>query len=728
MKLYFTTYLLIFSQTTYALLKSLTLKKNEKMKITTPLFIKLFFMVFCMFSLGITYSQDKNQSNKTLFGKPVKAGTINPNNGLIRCATTEYEEFLQEKNPKRMSNAQFESWLTPLVAKYKVAKANSKSAAVITIPVVVHVVHSGQPIGTAPNTTDAQIQSQITVLNQDFRKLLGTPGYNTNPVGADVEIEFVLAKQDLNGNPTNGIDRVNFPQPSWSESEIETILKPSTIWDPTKYLNMWSLKFTNNALLGYAQFPDGSSLSGLNPSGGSANTDGVVSSYDVFGSSDFGGSFLLATPFDKGRTMTHEVGHYLGLLHIWGDGGSRETNTKDCNASDYCADTPQAGWENYDCLTTYDSCPTNPGNDMTENYMDYTNDECMNIFTQNQKDRMTVIINNAARRSTLKTSNKATAIPLVTNDAEVKIATFNSNIDYGCNITPPPPTNKQVTICNRGTGTLTSVTLNYTINGGANQTYTWNGSLTQNQSADVTLLNTNFNGTLNVSIATANGGIDQRVSNNTASRNYFDIATVNYTFTNYVFTLQQDFWGDEITWEIKDGSGVVKYSGGPYPSDPTETLPLPTLITQNWTLDSNQCYTFTIYDSEDDGICCSGGDGYYNIKSADGSTTIASGASYGTIENKYFSTNALGTNTFETLNDIYLYPNPTKGTFNVHISSTLSLPNSLTISNVLGQIISRKAVSKQADLTVNTSSLSNGVYFITITKEDQSKTLQFIKE
>jgi len=699
------------------------------MKKITPLSTKLILMFFCLFLLGNIYGQNKNQTNKTLFGKPVKAGTINPNKGLIRCATTEYEEFLQEKNPKRMSNAQFEAWLNPLVAKYKVAKANSKTAAtIITIPVVVHVVHSGQAIETAPNTTDAQIQSQITVLNQDFRKLLGTPGYNTNPVGADVEIEFVLAKQDPNGNPTNGIDRVNFTQPSWSEYEIETILKPNTIWDPASYLNMWSLKFTDNTLLGYAQFPDGSSLGGLSASGGPANTDGVVSSYDVFGSSDFGGSFLLAPPYNKGRTMTHEVGHWLGLLHIWGDGGSRDSNTKDCNASDFCDDTPISGWENYDCLTTYDSCPTDPGSDMTENYMDYTNDECMNIFTQNQKDRITVIMNNAARRSSLKTSTKATAIPLVANDAEVKIVTFNSNTDYGCNATPPPPTNKVVSIYNRGTSTLTSVTLNYNINGGANQTHTWTGSLTQNQSVDVTLLNTNFNGTLNVSIATANGGTDQRVSNNSASRNYFDVATVNYNFTNFVFTLQQDFWGSEITWEIKDALGVVKYSGGPYTDIPESSLVLPELITQNWTLDSNQCYTFTINDSAEDGICCSGGDGYYNIKSTDGSTTIASGASYGIIENKYFSTNALGTTTFEALNDIYLYPNPTKETLNIHVSNSLGLPNRFTISNSLGQIISRKAVSKQADLTVNTSSLSNGVYFITVTKEDQSKTLQFIKE
>jgi len=702
------------------------------MKKITPLSIKLILMFFCLFLLGNTYSQNNQKTNKTLFGKPVKSGTINPKNGLIRCATTEYEEYLQEKNPKRMSNAQFETWLNPLVTKYKVAKANSKTVAtvIITIPVVVHVVHNGQAIGTAPNTTDAQIQSQITVLNQDFRKMLDTPGYNTNLVGADVEIEFVLAQQDPNGNPTNGIDRVHFTRTSWSNTEIQTILKPSTIWDPSLYLNMWSLKFSDNTLLGYAQFPDGSSLDGLSVSGGLASTDGVVSSYDVFGSSDFGTSFILVEPYDKGRTMTHEVGHWLGLRHIWGDGdGDEEANLPDCSATDYCDDTPQAGWENYDCLTTYNSCPTNPGNDMIENYMDYTNDECMNIFTQDQKDRITVIMNNAARRSSLKTSTKEVAIPLVAVDAEVKIATFNSGIDYGCSGTPPPPTNKVVSIYNRGTSPLTSVTLNYNINGGANQTYTWNGSLTPNQSVDVTLLNTNFNGNLNVSIVTSNGGTDQRVSNNTASRNYFDKVASNYNFTNYVFTLQQDFWGEEITWSLKDSSGAIQYSGGPYTAKPSQVLPLPALITQNWTLDSNQCYTFTINDSSSDGICCGeSGDGYYDIKSSDGSTTIATGASYDLVEYRYFSTNTLGTTQFEASNDIYLYPNPTKETLNIHVSNTLGLPNRFTISNSLGQIISRKAVSKQADLTVKTALLSNGVYFITVTKEGKSKTLQFIKE
>jgi hypothetical protein len=192
-----------------------------------------------------------------------------------------------------------------------------------------------------------------------------------------------------------------------------------------------------------------------------------------------------------------------------------------------------------------------------------------------------------------------------------------------------------------------------------------------------------------------------------------------------VFSLQQDLWGSETSWSLKDGAGTILHNGGPY----TDESALPALITETWTLANNQCYTFTIDDSAGDGICCgTSGDGYYDIKTNSGAIVVTSGSAFTTSASKTFTTNTLGTNKFEALNDIYLYPNPTKGTLNIRIPSNFGLPNSFTISNSLGQIISRKEVSKETDLTVNTSSLSNGVYFITVDKEGQTKTLQFIKE
>lgn len=691
------------------------------MKTTTPLSALRILVILCLFVLSNTYGQVKIPSNKMLFGKAVKAENINTKTGNIRCATTEYEQFLQEKNPKRMTDAQFETWITPLVKKHKAMRTASKMAAtIITIPVVVHVIHSGEAIGTAPNISDAQVESQITVLNEDFRKMLGSNGYNTNPDGADVEIEFKLALEDPNGNPTNGIDRVNFGQPLWSIEDIESTVKPATYWNPSQYLNMWTVAFSNSNDLGYAQFPDASGLPGLATNGGNANTDGVVSGYNVFGSKNHpdGSTFSLDKTYNQGRTMTHEVGHFLGLRHIWGDATCGD---------DYCDDTPVHNKANYGCPQTILDC-NSVGFEMVQNYMDYTDDSCMNIFTVDQKDRITVIMNSAARRSSLKTSTKATAPTLFANDVEVKIEASNYVIDTQnavCNT--PPASNKQVALYNRGTSSLTSVSLNYNINGGANQSYTWTGSLALNESAIVSLPNSIDYGTLSVSVVTANGGTDQRVGNNAATATFVSPAfPTNYTFNTFTFTLQQDKWGKETTWSLKNGAGATLYSGGPYTNETT----IPAIISEPWTLASNQCYTFTINDTEGDGICCGtdNGDGYYSIKSTDGFTTVLSGSDFGFIDTKSFTTNTLGTNEFETSNDIYLYPNPTKGTLNIRIPSNFDLPNSFIISNVLGQKISQKEVSKETDLTLNTSALSNGIYFITIMKEDQKKTLRFIKE
>jgi hypothetical protein len=689
------------------------------MKKNTRNSIQKIFVILCFFILGFTYSQVKNATSKTSFTK--SANLVNKKNGIIRCATVEYEKFLQEKNPKRMTNVQFENWIAPLVKKHKAMRSNSASGGIITIPVVVHVIHSGQAIGVAPNITDAQVQSQITVLNQDFRKMLGTPGENSNPIGADIQIEFALAQQDPNGNPTNGIDRVSFCQESWSvyNNEIDLNVKPATIWDSTQYLNMWTINLVDD-ILGYAQLPEASGLDGLG-SGGNSNSDGVVARYSTFGSSDYNnGSFLLAAPYDKGRTMTHEVGHWLGLRHIWGDGSGDEVNNlPDCTASDFCDDTPQVGWEHYTC-GIFDTCPQ-PGNDMPENYMDYTEDACMNIFTQNQKARMDIIINNATRRKELITSTKNTTIPLFANDAEVKAETNCSNVACFAG--------QRITIYNRGSSNLTSATVSYNINGVNSASYNWTGNLTTHQSNTFILpVSSLISATVNANIVSVNGGADERNTNNSASGSFVPPTTpTNYALTDFVFRLQRDLYGSETTWLLKNGSGTILYSGGPYLDQ--KIVPLPDLITIPWTLANNECYTFIINDGGVDGLCCGGGDGSYSIESIDRSTIIKSGGTFNLYEATRFTTNMpLATNKFETSNDIYLYPNPTKGTLNVRVPSDFGLPNSLTISNSLGQIVSRKEVSKENDLILNTSTLSTGVYFITVAKEGQKKTLQFIKE
>jgi hypothetical protein len=263
------------------------------------------------------------------------------------------------------------------------------------IPVVVHVVHNGEPIGTGPNISEAQVQSQIEVLNEDFRRMSGSNGYNTE--GVDTEIEFYLAPTDPDDNLLEepGIHRYNGNRMIWPTgffTSVDSVLKPATIWNPEKYFNIWTVNFggfVGRNLLGYAQFPSNSGLPGLNDDGGPANTDGVVIGYKYFGSAEKGNFPDLHTTYNLGRTCTHEVGHWLGLRHIWGDGG--------CGVDDYCDDTPPSDGPNYSCDAHY-SCGSW---DMIENYMDYTEDQCMSLFTQDQKERMHQVLRNSVRRKEL---------------------------------------------------------------------------------------------------------------------------------------------------------------------------------------------------------------------------------------------------------------------------------------------------------------------------------------
>ena len=331
--------------------------------------------------------------------------------GRIRCFTSEHEQFLKANDPNRETREQFENWIAPKIAEMK-ANKTANTTTVITIPVVVQVISNGDAIGSGENISDAQVLSQINVLNQDFRKLVGSPGYNTSSVGADVQLEFCMAQRKPDGTATTGIDRVTKTAANYATEAATETMKASTSWDPTQYFNIWSLFFSNsasaamNGVLGYAQFPSTSGLSGLAANGGAANTDGLVIEYRAFGTSDIVPSLSANAPYDKGRTASHEIGHCLGLIHIWGDASCGD---------DYCADTPTAHTSNFSCPTVANCSGT--GNEMVQNYMDYTDDTCMNIFTLNQKDRITAVMNNSPRRASLKTSLACQA-PLANNEFE----------------------------------------------------------------------------------------------------------------------------------------------------------------------------------------------------------------------------------------------------------------------------------------------------------------------
>ena len=672
-----------------------------------------------------------------VFGKTIAPENILPD-GYIRCASNEYEEYLRLQNPKLESREQFENWMASKISDANaIQNVSSQSGGIIYIPVVVHVIHNGDAYGVSENITDEQVQSQITVMTQDFRKMVGTRGFNTNAVGADVQIEFVLAKEDPNGNPTNGINRVNLCQASWSTTDINGIVKPQTIWDPTQYMNMWSVNFTDGSLLGYAQFPSSSTLNGLNANGGAANTDGVVAGFRFFGSSDITtGTF--SSPYDKGRTMTHEVGHFLGLRHIWGDNNTCPTTNTDQD-KDFCADTPAASASNSGCPTNANSCPSNPGNDMVQNYMDYTNDACMNIFTNDQKLRITTVMNNSPRRLSLKTSTKDVAIPLFANDAEVKIENICGIVEPSCTTPNPTAPAKIISLYNRGTSNLTSAVISYNMNGGANQTQNWSGNLAPNKYALVTLTNSTVNGTLNVSVTSANGVADQRATNNTASKVFGNAAgSLAYAnSTSFTFNLTGDRWGSEINWELINQAGTVLYSGGTggtYPdaaANGTQVL----VSNQVWNLPANGCYTLTVNDSWGDGLFDGVGQGFYTVTS--GGTTLVNVTDFvesGNPQNtpisrvSYFTNNAaLSSDEFNLLQDVILFPNPSNDFFTIYVPQGIQRLGKLEIFNNLGQQIAVKQIESESDLNINVSNYSNGIYFLNLNIGDHSKTLKFIK-
>ena len=256
---------------------------------------------------------------------------------------------------------------------------------IITIPVVVHVVHYGEQIGIGKNISDAQILDQINVLNSSFNR--SNSNFNNTPAlfsgfSADMNVQFCLAQQDTNGIATSGILRYDASLPggqaSWDKDDCNNIVKPNTIWDRDKYLNIWvlDLEYPNGTLFGYAQFPP--SLTALIGATGSipttANTDGVVMNYIAFGTNSQNWSTK-----NNGKTLVHEVGHWLGLLH---------PHMGCTTNSDFCDDTPQQEIAQHGCpnLTTADRmCNSTLFPVMYSNIMGYVDDACRTMLTYDQK-------------------------------------------------------------------------------------------------------------------------------------------------------------------------------------------------------------------------------------------------------------------------------------------------------------------------------------------------------
>jgi gliding motility-associated-like protein len=291
-----------------------------------------------------------------------------------KCGTFQYNNQLMEEG-----EPDFEKWVSEK-ANNDNKRIAQKAAGKYQIRVVVHVIHSGEPEGVGSNVSQQQIASQITVLNKDFNRLnsdtVDTPS-EFKPVAGKLNIEFVLS----------AVKRVRGTKTSWTIKD-NSELKSLSYLAAEDYLNIWVCNLTD--YFGYTQFPI-STLPGIANSSRNRLTDGIIISSKVFGSSDFG-NFNLRPGYSKGRTAVHEMGHFFGLRHLWGDVG-------DCKGTDYVNDTPTQS-------ESTNGCPPHPLKDcnsdrMFQNYLDFTDDACMNLFTNGQVERMTIVLENSPRRASL---------------------------------------------------------------------------------------------------------------------------------------------------------------------------------------------------------------------------------------------------------------------------------------------------------------------------------------
>lgn len=442
---------------------------------------------------------------------------------------------------------------------YRLNDFNRGISDTIYIPVVFHIIHNGDVIGASggENISDAQILSQMDAFNKYFsmtnENAADIPA-EFKPFATATKIRFCLAITDPSGNPTTGIIRHNLGAADWEQNDIDNTIKPSTIWDRNKYLNIWSVRpggtMASSGVLAYAQFPP--------PWGGAANTDGLVARYNTIGA---GNGFGLMANYNKGKTLVHEVGHWLGLFHIWGDDNGKCAGQSGAG-SDNIGDTP-------DQADQYFGFPTYPQNscgksNMFMNFMDYTNDDCSSMFTIGQVTRMQSILDNG--RNSLKSVASRCFKSL---DLSIEKTIQPSNTVCLGNIKP------LLLVKNKGLSDITTVTFNYAVDGNWN-TYPWTGLIPALGSTTISLPTITGLGngayTFEAIITDVNAlGADNTASNDT-SNVAFSVVDAGPGFPSpYTEDFESGFFppsdwtienpnSDAVTWNEKTGLGSYSLS------------------------------------------------------------------------------------------------------------------------------------------------------------------------
>ncbi|MBS1565702.1 MAG: hypothetical protein JST39_15045, partial [Bacteroidetes bacterium] len=380
-----------------------------------------------------------------------------------------------------------------------------KPQALLTVPVIFHIV-----MANPASVTDAQIQAQMDTLNKDYS---GTNGDTVRipaafkPLFGVANIQFALAKQTPNGEPSSGIERYTTSHGEFSVFTTDAKHASSggaDAWNTTNYLNIWICQLSGG-YLGLGTFPDDND---------SAN-QGLLIDYRALP----GGSF---PNYNGGKTISHEVGHFFNLYHIWGDDNGA------CSGTDYVGDTPNQSNYTSGCPSgvVTDACTTTAPGVMYQNYMDYSYDPCLVMFTMEQAARMQSAVN--TYRPGLFTS-PGLQTP-VTFPYDTRLKTINSPSGRICSSSYAPV----VVVRNVGSSTIASLTINVAVDGTFVTSYNWSGSLAPLGETTITISSiTALAGTHSVKIYTTNPGgqADQRTGNDTLTTSYIYSAPVSLPIT-----------------------------------------------------------------------------------------------------------------------------------------------------------------------------------------------------
>ena len=399
-----------------------------------------------------------------------------------RCGTDEIHTLNLELDEEYKRS--YDQLLKQLGEAEPTPSPRSLSNEVYTIPVVVHIFHTGEPVGEGNNVSDEVIYDAIAALNADFAgesffpaNNIGAPFYN-DPV--DIDIEFCLATIDPDGNPTNGITRQNpdslagYTQNGMVTTSIlaenyETALKSLCYWPVAEYCNIYVIHKLNGGLspLGFAYLPPISNL-----------RDGIVMARPVFGFNNNGNQDgLLLSNFNENKTLTHEMGHYLGLRHTF-------NNTSDCDPETNCAAQGDALCDTPPTTGSVGCGPISCYETMTENFMDYSNDDCMDRFSPDGRTKMRDKL--LQHRSGLLDNGNCASL----DGIDVGVSSISiSSTEVGCTENFD---DIKVMVYNSQYATVNSIDMIYQLDEESPELYTWYGALEPGENVEITLPNINI--------------------------------------------------------------------------------------------------------------------------------------------------------------------------------------------------------------------------------------------